>query len=288
MTLGAARLVAEGDGWRIDRVAGPDLAAYVRGRPVAEVAALLPRLFNLCRSAQTAAVHLALDLPQGPDDAAADLIRDHMARLFVLLRQAFDLPPLPVPAASAAVFGPEGQMPRDLAGLARWMALDCPAAELARAVSHDFPAPLGQTPVLPDATAQAGAAENSPALRQQDHPLMRAVEGAQGRTPLWRYLGMLVDLQAAMVGAVPPPRRLPDGTAEVQAARGRYFLRIDRQDGRAKHMVRVTPTDHQLAKGGALDHALRGLPTSRPDLALRLVALFDPCIAVTVAQVHHA
>lgn len=288
MTLGAARLVADGTGWRIDRMAGPDLAAYVSGRPVVEVAALLPRLFNLCRSAQTAAVRVALGLPLGPDDPAADLIRDHLARVFVLLRQAFGLPPLPVPPASATVFGPDGQMPCDLEGLARWMALDCPAAELARAVSRDFPVPLGLTPVLPDASAQAGAAENSPALRQQDHPLMRAVERAQGRSPLWRYLGVLVDLQAAMAGTLPPPRRLPDGTAEVQAARGRYFLRIDQQDGRATHLARVTPTDHQLARGGALDHALRGLPAARPDLALRLVALFDPCISVTLAQVHHA
>lgn len=288
MTLGAARLVAEAAGWRIDRVAGPDLAAYVCGRPVAEVAALLPRLFNLCRSAQTAAVQVALGLAVGPDDPAADLIRDHMARVFVLLRQAFGLPPLAVPPASAAVFGPDGQMPRDLAGLGRWMALDCPAAELARAVRRDFPAPLGQTPVLHDATPLAVAAENSPALRQQDHPLMRAVEQAQGRAPLWRYLGMLVDLQAAMAGRLPPPRRLPDGTAEVQAARGRYFLRIDQQDGRATHLTRVTPTDHQLARGGALEHAMRGLPSARPDLALRLVALFDPCIAVTLGQVHHA
>jgi hypothetical protein len=45
-------------------------------------------------------------------------------------------------------------------------------------------------------------------------------------------MGMLVDLQAAEGGVLPPPRLMPDGTAVVQAARGAYRLRITQHGGR--------------------------------------------------------
>lgn len=285
MTLGAAQILAGSAAWRLGRQPGPDLAALVIGRPVEEVAALLPRLFNLCRMAQSTAACMALGLPS-EGNPGAEVIRDHLARIFVTLRRAFGMGPLRPDVAGA--FGPGG-LPRDRAGLTAWLVADLPAGELARAVVQSFPPRLAVSRPLPAPSgAQTGAFENSPAGRQASHPLLRAIEADQGRGPLWRYLGMLADLEAALAGQLPAPRRLPDGTAIVQAARGAYALRLDQSDGRVTTMLRVTPTDHQLAPGGALEQALAGLPASRADLALRLVALHDPCIPVTLAEPCHA
>lgn len=287
MSTGAARIVVFGAGWAIERLPGPDLSALVAGRPVAEVAALLPRLFNLCRDAQSAAARLALDLPAEGADSAAEVVRDHLARVFVTLRRAFGMEPLRPDAAG--VLGPAGRLPRDPAALAGWLAADLPAAELARAVSETFPGDAGAAGLLPPPPDGAtGAFENSPAGRQADHPLLRAIEAERGRGPLWRCLGLFADLEAAHHGRLPAPRLRADGTAVVQAARGAYALRVDRTGGRVTALRRITPTDHQLAPGGALDQALRRLPAGRADLALRLVALHDPCVPVTLAEVCHA
>jgi len=285
MTMGAARLVVAGEGWRIDRQPGPDLAAHLAGRPVAEAAALLPRLFNLCRMAQGTAARLTLGLPVSGEDTGAEVIRDHMARLHVTLRQAFGLSPRPLPAATPDLFGPSATLPQNLSGLRDWLAQDHPLAELGRAVQAAFPPGHAVTPALPQPAPLLSPAENSAAGRQAQHPLMQALEQAGGRGPLCRYIGILADLAAAMTGALPPPRLLADGTAVVQAARGHYFLRIGQTAGRVTTLARLTPTDHQLAPGGALDHALRGLP---PGLAPRLVALIDPCVPVTIAEACHA
>lgn len=285
MTLGAASLVVGAAGWRIDRQPGPDLAAYLRGRPVDEVASLLPRLFNLCRMAQASAARLTLGLPMTGEDPSTEVIGDHMARLLVTLRRAFGLAPMVPPPA---LFGFASQMPRDLAGLQDWLSQDTPLAHLGRTIQSEFPVALGVTPALPEPKAQLLAVENSPAGRQVAHPLMQALAATQGRSPLWRYIGVLIDLQAALAGALPPPQLLPDGTAKVQAARGSYFLLITQTAGLVTGLTRITPTDHQLATGGALELALRHLPANRPDLAARLVALFDPCIPVTVPEAHHA
>lgn len=286
MTLGAAQILAGSAGWRLGRQPGPDLAALVIGRPVEEVAALLPRLFNLCRMAQSTAACMALGLPcEG--DPGVEVIRDHLARIFVTLRQSFGMAPLRPDAVG--VFGPARRLPRDLSELAGWMAADLPAAKLARAAAQIFPAGVAVCRPLPAPQGGlTGAFENSPAGRQASHPLLRAIEADQGRGPLWRYLGMLADLESALAGQLPGPRRLPDGTAIVQAARGAYALRLDHSAGRVTAMTRVTPTDHQLAPGGALEQALAGLPAGRADLALRLVALHDPCIPVTLAEPCHA
>jgi len=281
MSLGAARISLGTGGWRIDRRPGPDLAALLTGRPVDEVAALLPRLFNLCRMAQTTAARMALGLEHQPD-TGAEVVQDHLARICVTLRRAFDLSPLrPGPA------GAPGALPRSLPDLAGWLASPLPAAELGRALARSFPAGVGVTAALPlPKGAEAGAFENSPAGRQAGHPLLRAVEAEQGRSPLWRYLGLLADLAAAH--ALPAPQRLADGTAVVQAARGAYALRLRQAGGVVTGVLRITPTDDQLAPGGALALALAHIPGDRVDLVEKLVALHDPCIGVTVAEVQHA
>ncbi|AMY68740.1 hypothetical protein [Frigidibacter mobilis] len=115
MTLGEAQLIAGRTGWRIDCRPGPDLAALMIGRQVEEVAAMLPRLFNLCRMAQSAAACIALGLPQG-DDPGDEVVRDHFARIFVTLRHAFGMAPcVPIlrgsSAPRAACRGIRGSLP---------------------------------------------------------------------------------------------------------------------------------------------------------------------------------
>ena len=64
------------------------LARLVEGRAVEEVADLLPRLFNLCRVAQTVALRMALGLERIETGAlAAEIAREHALKLSVVCRQ---------------------------------------------------------------------------------------------------------------------------------------------------------------------------------------------------------
>lgn len=282
-------------GARVLPGAGLPLEALMLGRPVEEVARLLPRLFNLCRHAQAAAARLALGLPpeEGPEDLAAEVLRDHGARILVSLRRSFDLSPLPrdgtAPLALSPdlLFGPAGRLPDSLAALADWQAGDLPAAALAREITSLFPAHCATTAVLPppgEDPWRPGPCENSPAGRQQHHPLMRAVEATRGRGPLWRFLGLLADAEAVLQGRLAPPCRM-GATAVVQAARGAYALRLSQAGGILTGLARRTPTDAMLERGGALEQALSLV---HPSLAPQVLALHDPCLPVTLQEVQDA
>jgi hypothetical protein len=273
-------------GVRIARSPDLPLEALLLGRPVAEAADLLPRLFNLCRMAQGTAARMALGL-SSVDDPAAEVLRDHAAKLFVTLRQAFGLSPLGVPRLDrAALFGPAGTLPHSLADLDLWTSTDLPSAELARQIARRFVPGQAVTRALPPPPSPLGDGpfENSAAGRQAHHPLLRAVEAQSGRGPIWRYLGLLADAEAAFAGALPPPRMEGD-IAVVQAARGAYAVRISQSGGRVTGLDRRTPTDHLLATGGALEQALNGCD---PTLAPLVIALHDPCVPVTVGEAEHA
>jgi hypothetical protein len=273
-------------GVRITRSPDLPLEALLLGRPVAEAAALLPRLFNLCRMAQGTAARMALGLPV-VEDTIAEVLRDHAVKIFVTLRRVFGMTPLPLPALTAnTLFGPPGVLPTSPGDLADWMQAELPTAELARQIAARFrrgQAIIRALPPPPDPLAE-GAFENSPAARQADHPVLRAVEARDGRGPMWRYLGLLADAETALAGHLPAPRMQGD-TAVVQAARGAYALRITRSGGLVTGLVRRTPTDHILAPGGALEQALTGVD---PALAPLVVALHDPCVPVTVREATHA
>ncbi|MEM6677592.1 MAG: hypothetical protein AAF675_06950 [Pseudomonadota bacterium] len=75
------------------------MARLVLGRPVDAVAALLPRLFNLCRAAQTVALRAALGLPPDPDGQpiATEVARDHLMRFHVLWPRLLGQVPAPLP-----------------------------------------------------------------------------------------------------------------------------------------------------------------------------------------------
>jgi hypothetical protein len=278
VTFGAADLVLGPGGPRV--LARPAAAErLVPGRPASEVADLLPRLFNLCRAAQSQAARLALGLPPGAEDPAAEALRDHQAKVFVTLRRDFGLPPV-VPR-------PLAPLPSSLAELAAWMEAATPEADLARAIRAAFSPGWAVVPRMAFPVGMAafapGPFDNSAAGRQAAHPLLAALERLGGRGPLWRYLGLLADAEAAAAGLLPAPVVGAEG-AVVQAARGAYALRIAQEGGVVTAMTRITPTDHQLAPDGPLTRALAALPADRGRLAPLVLALHDPCLPVTVRE----
>ena len=134
-------LVPGPSGFRPVRPADLPLGALILGRPVDEVAALLPRLFNLCRIAQGIAARMALGLPQRDDGTAltAEILRDHLIRLCVTLPPLLGLPArAPAGDPLDILFGPLRGLPVDLAGLRRWLDAGDGTAPLVTAISRAF------------------------------------------------------------------------------------------------------------------------------------------------------
>ena len=93
---------------------------------------MLPRLFNLCRVAQGMAALLSLGLPAA-GDLRAEVIRDHLMKLCLLLPRALGAAPLPLPADPACLPGSRG-LPAD-GNPAGW---DSPLAPLATRIAAAF------------------------------------------------------------------------------------------------------------------------------------------------------
>jgi hypothetical protein len=308
MTVSAATVTFGPNGPTLTAAVPLPVEALVLGRPVAEAAELLPRLFNLCRAAQSMAAKLSLGLPT-TEAPTAEIIRDHLLKLCITLPQAFGLPPTPIPSprgggeaqttgegaslppcgggmgrggSAADLLGPDG-LAHDPAGI------EGPLAPLFRHVAKTFPPGIATCPPLPapQEPLAEGALENSAAGRQSHHPLLRRIEQTHGRGPLWRLAGLVADFEAALLDRLPAPT-LTGGTATVPAARGSYALRITHQNGLVTGLTRRTPTDHLLAPGGALLQSLASLPPAMHHLAPQVVALHDPCVPVTVREAQHA
>lgn len=289
MTLSAAFVTFGPDGPLLTAAAPLPVEAMVLGRKGAEAAELLPRLFNLCRGAQGLAARMALGLAESDsgDEVQREILRDHVLKICVTLPLLFGQDRLSVPVAPETLLGRRG-LPERLADLQGW---DSPAAALAEKLILLFAPGLAVCAALPappaDAPLAKGAFENSAAGRQVNHPLLRQTEAAFGRGPLWRYLGLLADLEAVLRGDLPRARLCGD-VALVPAARGAYALRLTQSGGLVTGIDRRTPTDHLLAPEGALLHALATLPPALRHLAPQVIALHDPCIPVTVREASHA
>jgi hypothetical protein len=265
------------------------LAHLVEGRGVEEVAELVPRLFNLCREAQTVALRMALGLPLADHDAlGAEIARDHALKLGVIWRLRLGLPAQAGQGADVLA----GDFPGDAAAFARYLQGEAGIAPLLRAVAGRFGPGEGVCTPLPEATPDSilavTAQENSIAARHLDHPVMRHVEAQYGRGPLWRVLARAIDLEAAVHGRLPSPRLTAEGVAVVPAARGLYAVRAEVRAGRVIRLERMTPTDHLLAPGGIMAQALASLPRARQALAGLMVDLLDPCTPVTLEGHAHA
>ena len=279
---------------------GLPVARLVVGRQVDEVAELLPRLFNLCRAAQSAAVEAALGRPVSSDGIAKEILRDHLIKFFVTWPAQFGCPPCPLPVDWAegghefrqAVFGPAAKAPATPADLLSFLESGEGVAPILKKIDGCF-APGeavadGLDPVTADTVWSVGQADNSVAARHADHPAMRHLGERMGRGPLWRAVGRLYDLCAAAGGDVPAIHRAGDGAAIVPAARGSYAVRIAAKDGVVVAFERVTPTDHLLAEGGVLDRVLETLPAHKAGLGPLLLDILDPCSPVRLKEVEHA
>lgn len=81
-----------------DAAPEPPVAKLITGMPAEEAAAMLPRIFNLCRAAQGAAARLAFGLESDGAALAASLTeeiaREHRAFLTVILPARLNLAPL--------------------------------------------------------------------------------------------------------------------------------------------------------------------------------------------------
>ena len=270
------------------------VAQMVIGQDVEAAAALLPRLFNLCRMAQGIAARAAFGLDPAPgweDDLRAEIIREHVAKLCLKWPGQMSLPSVAVPrgwqtdpsALRAAVFGPAGQVPGDLD---RWIAAGQGAAPVFGALSGLFALGDGTRAALPlttpDSMFDGALQENSVAARHADHPLMQQIEALYGRGPLWSAMAVLIDLDALVSGQLPAPRFTP-GQAVVPAARGLYAVRATVTEGVVTAFERITPTDHLLAPEGALAQALGNLPPARAAaIAPVMLSIMDPCFPVTL------
>lgn len=273
-----------------ERVVLP-VEALLLGRRLAEAAALLPRLFNLCSEAQGVGFRLATGMAQGTeagpgsgmasaaDDLRAGIMREHLARLCVIWPRALGLPVMP-PA-----------LPEDFAlpapgAFGDWLRSDAAFAPVMARIAGRFRGALRLPDPGDDRIAAGLACENTPAGRRAAHPLMQAVEAGHGRGMLWRALGRLVDLVATAGGDLPAPRLIAPGAALVAAARGAYLLRAAHSGDRLTALSRVTPTDALLAPGGLIPAALAGLP-DRDSMELAL-AILDPCLPVELHEALHA
>lgn len=277
---------------RLHRPADLPVAALVQGRPAAEVADLLPRLFSICREAQGLAVRLALGLPAGPQAGVtvlAEVRRDHLLKLCLHWPALLGLPALGLPPGGLS--GDPGphllagtELPCSAADLANWLDEKAGVAPLFAALDRAF-APgesVADLPLVTPATAHsAGAQENSAAARQAGHPFLRAVEARRGRGPSWRAAACLVE---CVEPALPLPVLLADGTAVVPAARGLYAVRAEVAAGRVTALTRRTPTDHLTAPDGALEQALARLPAGKSALIPLVVDILSPCLPVSIRE----
>jgi hypothetical protein len=279
---------------QIKVAAEPSVEGLLLGRPVSEALEILPRLFNLCRSAQEVGVYMAFDLPPPAgwqDRLAHEIARDHVLKLGVLLPRALGMSPLALPSPDitdmiAGLLGgvafPEtpGEFDTWLAhrqgvGLVRLLAKVDGLFSGGDAVVHDLPLVTSETAMAVVAT------ENSAAQRHADHPVMVHVEETRGRGPLWRLVGRVLDMQAALAGQLPAPSRCGDAIS-VPAARGLYTIQAAQKGGKVAAFRRVTPTDHMLATGGMMQQSLDRLPMEKHHLAPILVDILDPCVAVSI------
>lgn len=272
----------------------------VLGKPVEDAAVLLPRLFNLCRTAQSLAARAAFGLPLEQDWQTAlrqEILRDHVIKLCIKWPGLISQPAICLPAAwqqnpdtlRACLFGPGRALPLDFSEFQSFLEHKEGIAPVLRAVSQLFAPHEGCRASLPVAQParmfDCIVQENSPSARRADHPVLTAIEVQYGRGPLWSATAVAYDLEALLNGDMPDPVLL-DGCAVVPAARGLYAVRADIEKCRVASFERVTPTDHLLASGGALEQSLASLPATRAAaLAPLLLSILDPCYPIRLQPV---
>lgn len=270
---------------------------FLRGRRVEAVLELVPRLFNLCREAQLQAMRLAFGRESpDPDGIFREIRREHILRMAVTLPLALGVRPIDVPRddradVKDALFGADGfpdTVPQFEAFLQGGQGVAPVFAEVARRFEPGEAVVKRLPPAWDSAIFSTDALENSVGARQADHPVMRYVEALYGRGPLWRIVARALDLEAVMDRRLPGPRKIAEGTVVVSAARGLYAVKVKVEDGKLADMVRMTPTDHLLARGGIMEQSLATLPQNKHDQAEVVLSILDPCVPIQITEQHHA
>lgn len=271
------------------------IAEMMIGKPVDEVVELMPRLFNLCRSAQSLAIRMALGVETRPEDTerlAEEIWSEHLLRLAVTLPMKLGMKPMAVSGANKdtlaqTLFGAD-HFPNDLAGFIEFTKSDIGIAPVLRSVISIFEPKDACPEKLPFASdlrmMNTLQLENSVGARHADHPVMRHVEATCGRGPFWRIVARALDFDAALAGRLFEPRMLDECTAMVPAARGLYAVRARREFGRVVFLQRVTPTDHLLAQNGVFEQSIAGLKPEKQGYASLLVDILDPCVPVSLKE----
>lgn len=270
------------------------------GKPVEEAAELLPRLFNLCRAAQATAARAAFGLSPGPDwqqELRREILREHIAKLCLKWPALLSLPAVALPRdwltggteTRTALFGSRVRLPDSYAAFQAYLNSRDGIAPVLRAIGQVFapheacratlsPASLGNV-------FDSVPKENSAATRQAGHAVLQCIEAEIGRGPLWSAVAVAYDLESCLDGKLPPADLSAD-CAIVPAARGLYGISSRVEQGRVTAFTRITPTDHLLASGGALEQTLSSLPTPRAKrLAPLVLAILDPCYPVKLKPV---
>ncbi|MCF1709330.1 HupK protein [Tabrizicola sp. J26] len=292
-------LVLQEHGVEIRRGAPLPVEALMLGRPVEEALELLPRLFNLCGTAQSLAFRLSLALPvtQAPS-LQREILRDHVAKLCLSWPTLLGLPPLRLPrgwdaggeAACQLLLG-QATCPTDMTGLSDWMARGQGVAPVIRSIAAEL-GEVRMSPHLafttPETAMAKTAQENSVAARRATDPMVLAAEVRWGRGPVWHAVARLADALAVARGDLPAPVRLADGTAVVPAARGGYALRAKSAAGRITAFERRAPTDHLVATGGSLEGLLAAMGKLAASQVRLLSDILDPCVTVLVQEGSHA
>ncbi|MEC7761625.1 MAG: hydrogenase expression/formation protein HupK [Pseudomonadota bacterium] len=287
-----------GANWQVTTAPAMPLEALVIGRPAEDVADLLPRLFNLCRAAQSRAVRLALDLPVDPADLKQEIVRDHLMKLCVTWPRLLGRAPMPLPlgwqeGGEGLLFSlfamPFPDTPEDFReALILQGGIAGTLIDLARAIPEGTGA-FARLPAIDDITAfTVTAAENSVAGRQAHHPVLRRIEAKRGRDLFWRAVARVYDIADAVRGTLPAPRLAAPGRALVPAARGTYAVSATVSGGKVTQFARITPTDHLLAPGGVLASTLAALSDGQTHLAPLALDILDPCQPVDVKEAQHA
>ncbi|MEM8852065.1 MAG: hypothetical protein AAGD34_00100 [Pseudomonadota bacterium] len=292
--------------------------ASLLGRTLDEVRRLLPMVFNICPAAQEAAFDTALGLEPSADTCRrllVDGLRDHLLALchhapvalgetpaftgyakVAALAEGSDV----AAALRACVFGDAG-VPADLRGLRVWAGSEAGAAPAFRAILSTFSSEWGRVE-LPlslegqldwaAATVARTPADNCAAARWHASALMKDIEAALGRGPIWRLAGRLLEADAfitALVGGPLPfalAHELADGVGCSVAPRGALLVRARAIGGLTIDLARLSPTDFALHPDGAIAKALATL-SDVPDaqmerVAKTLIAVYDPCVPTTL------
>lgn len=279
------------------------VAQMIIGRSVADAAALLPRLFNLCRAAQAAAAQLAFGLPLSADatmDLNREVLRDHLIKFHLKWPALFGKAPRPLPTDWAEgsntmrrdLFGPAERMPSTPEAFSAFLATGHGIAGILHLIDGCFEPGEAATDALPlpdpSKMLDVGPVENSVAARHATHPVMRAIAEQKGYGPFWRAAARAYDLEGCLNDALPRPLVLSRGTAIVPATRGAYAMIARVSEGVVTDFARVTPTDHLLAPGGILQQSLASLPVEKSGLAPLMLEILDPCTPVRLREVDHA